>query len=137
MRPLLILSILCLMAGCAFQQSHSVPPWIFKPPQSDKYIYSVGSSGKSLSPWESKEIALKDALVRLAQSVNTQVMSKAVRKVYAGNLVGGAKMLKTSTDTALKRAAMVEFWADPQGRAGLGYRVYILMRVEKKYLQDL
>jgi hypothetical protein len=128
--------LLCA-SGCAFQEVHTVPTWVFHSPSTQEYIYVIGTSGRSQSHWEAKEIALQDAFVKLAQSVGTQVFSKEIRRVHGGQQWGGGAMIQTSTSAALQNAEMVEFWADPKGKAGSGYQVYVLLRVKRSLVRGL
>ncbi len=132
---LLLTNLLSL--GCALQKVYMVPTWIFQPPKDKDFIYVVGSAGQSISPWESKEMAIQDGYVKLAQIVGTNVSARILQRTMGSHKWSSSSILKTSTKTALKEARWVAFWADPEGKAGMGYRVFVLMKLNKKFIPGL
>ncbi|RME04274.1 MAG: hypothetical protein D6805_03770 [Planctomycetota bacterium] len=124
-----------LLCSCRVQRIYTAPSWVFQIPQDKDYIYVVGSSGKSLRPWDSKELAIEDAFVKLAQLVGTQIFMHSKKLIEEGKVTSQAAVIKNRTNAALKNASIVEFWADPKGAAGKDYRVYVLMRLKKSFLQ--
>ena len=119
------------LSGCGIQRVYSFPPWIYRPPLSEKYIYVTGSSGKSINPWEAKELAIQNALVKLAQKIGSEVFTSSLNRSEGGSTWEGAQFIRTSTQASLRKALVVKFWADPKGEAGLGYRIYVLVRLKK------
>ena len=116
------------LSGC-FQMVYPMPQWVFEVPEEKGYIYAVGSGGYSISWGEAKELAIQNGLVKLAQSLGTKMVVRTVQGKEQGRIFGRAKVVEMVTEKALEQVELVAFWSDPKGVAGMGPRVFVLLRI--------
>lgn len=129
------LALLFLFAGCVVcppryeYKSSGVPSWIYELPKEPGWVYVWGSAGHSLSLKESRRIAEENGKKLLAYFRGVKVSHRSKKwEIFAP--------LKTvrlipKVDWKTLSCEVVDEWFDPEGKAGLGYQYFVLLRMKR------
>lgn len=105
-----------------------VPPWIYKIPQEDGWVYAWGSAGRSLGDAASKKFALENARKTLAMTKGARIVHKTSQIDLFGQ--GVYTKVQPINDWKDLQYEVVQEWFDQTGKAGLGYQHFILIRTK-------
>lgn len=108
-------------------QSDEVPTWIYEIPQKKGFVYAWGSAGKSISFSETKRVSLDNAKKALARYFGVQVDFQTLKfDVWTWDQMTRIQAL---VDWQTLEPEIIDTFMDDQGKAGLGYQYYTLVRL--------
>ncbi len=110
----------------------SRPDWVLQPPQDPNGLYFVGASSGAVTSQEGQEMALKDALGKIANYLGTRIKTSSQQIV---NEIEQRLEVQISaqSDAQIKEADVVEWYVNERDSL---FDVYALVRVSKSRLNE-
>jgi hypothetical protein len=139
----MLIMILCAGAGCIpgaaekKDDRNKVPKWVRKVPVDEKWVYSIGYSGKTMFPTHAMKYATENARRELANMISTKVVSMIETEDSSRNEDISIESIAV-TDEDLQGSQVVSHWVDEQGRTGVSPgTTYVLIRIKMSDYRNL
>ncbi len=131
MRLLTSVILFAFLGACATIGS-SRPDWVLQPPKDSGGLYFVGAASGAKTSQEGQEMALKDALGKIANYLGTRIQTSSQQIV---NEIGQRLEVQISakSDAQIKEADVVEWSVKEHDSL---FDVYALVRVSKSRLRE-
>jgi hypothetical protein len=123
--------LFALLGACATLGS-SRPDWVLQPPKDSGSLYFVGSASGAKTSQEGQEMALKDALGKIANYLGTRIQTSSqqiVNEIEQRLEV----QISTKSDAQIKEADVVQWSVNERDSL---FDIYTLVRISKSRIRE-
>ncbi|GEM_PF-3581978 len=125
-------TILFMFLGACATIGSSRPDWVLQPPKESSSLYFVGAANGANTSQEGQEMALKDALGKIANYLGTRIKTSSQQIV--NDIEQHLELqISTESDAQIKEARVVQWSIDERDSM---FDVYALVRVSKSRISE-